>query len=93
MWPTTCHSIHRSISTALSKTQGKSTTEKLTTLNYIRQTNTPWADGVSGLSQWAIKPGDKYRYQWKATTYGTYWYHAHDKDRIMDGLYGGIRIR
>jgi FtsP/CotA-like multicopper oxidase with cupredoxin domain len=55
--------------------------------------NTPWADGVSGLTQWAIKPGDKYRYQWKATTYGTYWYHAHDKDRIMDGLYGGIRIR
>ncbi|KAJ5812954.1 hypothetical protein N7447_009977 [Penicillium robsamsonii] len=59
----------------------------------IEQTNTPWADGVSGLSQWAIKPGDKYQYRWKATTYGTYWYHAHDKDRIMDGLYGGIRIR
>lgn len=78
---------------ALSKASGNSTPREPHNLNYSRQINTPWADGVSGLTQWAIKPGDKYRYQWKATTYGTYWYHAHDKDRIMDGLYGGIRIR
>jgi FtsP/CotA-like multicopper oxidase with cupredoxin domain len=58
-----------------------------------RQKGTPWADGVSGLSQWAIKPGRAYRYKWKATERGTYWYHSHDKDRIMDGLYGAIQIR
>ncbi|KAF9883864.1 hypothetical protein FE257_002707 [Aspergillus nanangensis] len=59
----------------------------------IEQKDTPWSDGVAGLSQWAIKPGQTHRYKWKANTYGTYWYHAHDKSEIMDGLYGPIRIR
>ncbi|KAJ5949286.1 hypothetical protein N7454_000870 [Penicillium verhagenii] len=59
----------------------------------IEQMNTPWADGVSGLSQWAVLPGQKYTYSWNATQYGTYWYHSHDKSRIMDGLYGAIYIR
>lgn len=59
----------------------------------IEQKGTPWADGVSGLSQWAIKPGQTYKYQWTATQKGTYWYHSHDKDRIMDGLYGAIQVR
>jgi FtsP/CotA-like multicopper oxidase with cupredoxin domain len=39
----------------------------------IEQKNTPWADGVAGLSQWAIQPGQSYTYQWRADTYGTYW--------------------
>ncbi|GFF43525.1 laccase-1 [Aspergillus udagawae] len=59
----------------------------------IEQKDTPWADGVAGLSQWAIQPGQSYTYEWRADTYGTYWYHAHDKAEIMDGLYGPIRIR
>ncbi|KAJ5090129.1 CAZyme family AA1 [Penicillium argentinense] len=59
----------------------------------IEQKGTPWADGVSGLSQWAILPGQTYTYKWTATQPGTYWYHSHDKDRIMDGLYGAIQIR
>ncbi|KAJ5777581.1 hypothetical protein N7520_000827 [Penicillium odoratum] len=59
----------------------------------IEQKNTPWADGVSGLSQWAVLPGQTYTYKWNATQYGTYWYHSHDKSRIMDGLYGAIYIR
>ncbi|KAJ5279857.1 hypothetical protein N7478_005229 [Penicillium angulare] len=54
---------------------------------------TPWADGVSGLSQWGIRPGQKYTYKWHADQYGTYWYHSHDKARMMDGLYGAIYIR
>ncbi|KAJ5983839.1 hypothetical protein N7481_005938 [Penicillium waksmanii] len=58
----------------------------------IEQKGTPWADGVSGLSQWAIQPGQTYTYQWTATQKGTYWYHSHDKDRIMDGLYGAIQV-
>ncbi|KAJ5107486.1 hypothetical protein N7456_004161 [Penicillium angulare] len=59
----------------------------------IRQQGTPWADGVSGLSQWGIRPGQKYTYKWQADQYGTYWYHSHDKARLMDGLYGAIYIR
>ncbi|KAJ5691255.1 hypothetical protein N7488_011990 [Penicillium malachiteum] len=59
----------------------------------IEQMGTPQADGVSGLSQWGILPGQKYTYNWHATQYGTYWYHSHDKSRIMDGLYGAIYIR
>ncbi|EAW14604.1 laccase abr2 [Aspergillus clavatus NRRL 1] len=66
-----------------------------TSIHYhgIEQKGTPWADGVAGLSQWAIQPGQSYTYKWTADTYGTYWYHAHDKSAIMDGLYGAIYIR
>lgn len=39
-----------------------------------RQTGTPWSDGVPGLTQWAILPGQSFRYKWHANTYGTYWY-------------------
>lgn len=66
---------------------------RLTWIGMWRQQNTPWSDGVSGLSQWAILPGARHVYKWKATQYGTYWYHSHDKSRIMDGLYGAIFIR
>ncbi|KAJ5884439.1 hypothetical protein N7504_012011 [Penicillium tannophilum] len=59
----------------------------------IEQKNTPWSDGVSGLSQWGVLPGASYTYNWNATQYGTYWYHSHDRSRIMDGLYGAIYIR
>ncbi|KAL4892277.1 multicopper oxidase-domain-containing protein [Aspergillus ambiguus] len=59
----------------------------------IEQKDTPWSDGVAGLTQWAIMPGQTYQYRWRANTYGTYWYHAHDRSTIMDGLYGAIRIR
>lgn len=39
-----------------------------------RQLHTPWADGVPGLTQWAIQPGESYTYRWHANDYGTYWY-------------------
>lgn len=39
-----------------------------------RQAGTPWSDGVSGLTQWGIQPGESFTYKWNANTYGTYWY-------------------
>ncbi|EXJ61766.1 hypothetical protein A1O7_02196 [Cladophialophora yegresii CBS 114405] len=58
----------------------------------IRQNGTPWSDGVPGISQYVIQPGTSYQYQWAAEESGTYFYHAHYKGQMMDGLYGAILI-
>lgn len=54
---------------------------------------TPWSDGVPGVTQRPIQPGDTFTYQFRATQYGSYWYHSHVNDQIEDGLYGPISIR
>ncbi|PLN78993.1 multicopper oxidase-domain-containing protein [Aspergillus taichungensis] len=59
----------------------------------ISQTGTPWSDGVPGLSQKPIAPGGQFLYKWRATEYGSYFYHAHSRGQIEDGLYGAIHIR
>ncbi|KAL2006467.1 hypothetical protein VTN00DRAFT_9135 [Thermoascus crustaceus] len=59
----------------------------------INQEGTPWSDGVPGLSQRQIKPGSSFTYRWKAAQYGSYFYHAHSRGHIEDGLYGAIYIR
>lgn len=58
----------------------------------IEQKGTPWSDGVPGLSQLPIESGDQFIYKWKATQYGSYFYHAHRRGQIDDGLYGAIHI-
>ncbi|OJJ66038.1 hypothetical protein ASPBRDRAFT_138786 [Aspergillus brasiliensis CBS 101740] len=58
----------------------------------IRQQGTPWSDGVPGLTQVPIEPGDQFLYAWKADDYGTYIYHSHESARIDDGFYGAIYI-
>lgn len=62
-------------------------------LTLPRQLNTPWSDGVAGLSQKPIEPNAEFLYKWTATEYGTYWYHAHYQGQLKDGLYGAIHIR
>jgi len=42
----------------------------------IAQIGTPWSDGVPGISQRPIQPGQSFLYRWTATDYGSYWYHA-----------------
>lgn len=59
----------------------------------IHQTNTPWADGVPGLTQRPIQPGASYTYKWYADQYGSYFYHAHSRGQIDDGAYGSIIIK
>ncbi|KAJ8119084.1 hypothetical protein OPT61_g78 [Boeremia exigua] len=59
----------------------------------IHQTNTPWADGVPGLTQRPIQPGGSYKYRWHADQAGSYFYHAHSRGQIDDGAYGPITIK
>lgn len=51
-------------------------------------------DGVAGLTQPAIKPGESFRYQFKPPDSGTYWYHSHVNayEQIGRGLYGPLII-
>ena len=58
----------------------------------ISQRESPWADGTPGLTQKEIRPGASYLYKWQADKPGVYFYHAHDRGQIMDGLYGAIII-
>lgn len=58
----------------------------------IEQWGTPWSDGVPGVTQRPIAPGQTFLYQWKATAAGAYWYHSHYKGQIADGLHGAILI-
>ena len=58
----------------------------------IEQLNTPWSDGVPGVSQRLIEPGASFLYRWNANAYGTYWYHAHSRSQISDGMYGAIIV-
>lgn len=65
-----------------------------TTIHFhgISQRKSPWADGTPGISQKEIRPGASYLYKWKADAPGVYFYHAHNRGQIMDGLYGAIII-
>ena len=53
---------------------------------------TPWSDGVPGLTQRHILPDRSFTYRWTATQYGSYWYHAHQRGQVNDGMYGPIII-
>lgn len=59
----------------------------------IEQIGTPWSDGVPGVSQVPIEEGQSFLYRWKAAQYGSYFYHAHHRGQLEDGLYGPIYIR
>lgn len=54
--------------------------------------DTPWSDGVPGITQGQINPGCSFTFRWKATQHGSYFYHAHSSSQIDDGLYGPIVI-
>ena len=50
-------------------------------------------DGVPGVTQEPIEPGQTYTYEWTAVTTGTHWYHAHmGGAQIGKGLYGPLQI-
>lgn len=58
----------------------------------IAQKSSPWTDGVPGVSQQPIRPGASYVYRWKAEESGVFFYHAHSRGQLMDGMYGAIII-
>jgi hypothetical protein len=55
--------------------------------------DTPCADGVPGLSQEPIAPGETFVYEFKAYPAGTFWYHSHHKGLVQDGQVGSLYIR
>ncbi|MBI5276292.1 MAG: multicopper oxidase family protein [Burkholderiales bacterium] len=51
-------------------------------------------DGVPGISQPAIKPGESFLYQFDARDSGTFWYHPHQKsfEQVGRGMYGAFIV-
>jgi FtsP/CotA-like multicopper oxidase with cupredoxin domain len=58
----------------------------------VRQLNTNSQDGVSSITQCPVAPGNSITYTWKATQYGTSWYHSHFSLQAWDGVFGPIAI-
>jgi FtsP/CotA-like multicopper oxidase with cupredoxin domain len=51
-------------------------------------------DGVAGVSQDAVLPGESFVYRFVAEEVGTYWYHTHQDalEGIVRGLYGSLVV-
>lgn len=58
----------------------------------VRQNYTNQMDGVPSVTQCPIAPGDSFTYTWRATQYGSSWYHSHFSVQAWDGILGGIII-
>ncbi|MNC06589.1 Copper resistance protein A precursor [compost metagenome] len=51
-------------------------------------------DGVPGVSQDAVGPGETFTYSFSADVAGTYWYHSHQEssEQVDKGLYGALIV-
>lgn len=51
-------------------------------------------DGVPGVTQNAVLPGQEFTYEFTADTPGTYWYHSHQDGakQVDKGLYGALIV-
>ena len=51
-------------------------------------------DGVAGLTQPAVAPGDAFLYDFALPDAGTYWYHPHNRtyEQMARGLYGALIV-
>jgi FtsP/CotA-like multicopper oxidase with cupredoxin domain len=51
-------------------------------------------DGVPGLTQAAVGPGESFDYDFAVPDAGTYWYHAHNRsmEQVARGLYGALVV-
>ena len=58
----------------------------------IRQNYTNQNDGVVSITQCPTPPGSSITYTWKATQYGSTWYHSHFALQAWEGVFGGIVI-
>ncbi|KAJ3564250.1 hypothetical protein NPX13_g7908 [Xylaria arbuscula] len=59
----------------------------------IDQRGTTWMDGVVGVSQCGIPPGQSFTYEFRVDDQrGTFWWHAHSGVQYSDGLYGPLVI-
>ncbi|KAK6858378.1 Laccase [Apiospora arundinis] len=58
----------------------------------IRQNHTNDNDGVASITQCPSPPGTTFTYKWRATQYGSTWYHSHFALQAWQGVFGGIII-
>ncbi|RMX90923.1 hypothetical protein D0867_15172 [Hortaea werneckii] len=58
----------------------------------IRQKNSNTEDGVPGITECPLAPGDTKVYTFTATQYGTSWYHSHWSSQYGDGILGAMVI-
>ncbi|APA07387.1 hypothetical protein SS1G_13036 [Sclerotinia sclerotiorum 1980 UF-70] len=58
----------------------------------MRQNYTNQNDGVPSITQCPIAFGATYTYKWRATQYGSSWYHSHVGLQAWEGVAGGIII-
>ncbi|MBJ6363684.1 multicopper oxidase family protein [Paenibacillus sp. GCM10012307] len=51
-------------------------------------------DGIPGVTQNAVQPGETFTYEFKVDDPGTYWYHSHQDgvNQVDRGLYGSIIV-
>lgn len=51
-------------------------------------------DGVSGLTQEPVQPGESFDYDFVAADAGTFWYHSHHNsaEQVARGLYGALIV-
>lgn len=57
----------------------------------IKQTGTAWSDGVPGITQCPISPGDSFVYRFKLEDAGTLWWHSHSGLQ-KSSLYGALIV-
>lgn len=58
----------------------------------IRQKGSVEYDGTPGVTQCPIAPGETFTYEFRATQYGTTWYHSHFTLQYGNGLLGPLVI-
>lgn len=58
----------------------------------IRQNYTNQNDGVVSVTECPTAPGNTITYKWRATQYGTTWYHSHFSLQAWEGVVGAIVI-
>lgn len=60
----------------------------------VLQLETPWSDGVPGITQRPIASGETYTYLFQVKNQsGCLWYHSHYRGYLSDGLFGALYIR
>lgn len=68
--------------------------DNATTIHWhgVRQIGSNDQDGVPGVTECAVAPGQTRTYTWHASTYGTGWYHSHTLAQYGGGIRGPIII-
>ena len=59
----------------------------------MHQHNTPWMDGVAGISHCPIIPGASFTYIFKSNPSGTFWYHSHSGAQRTEGMFGALIVK